>query len=147
MLTPRDIQEREFSKAFRGYHPQAVRGFLEGVAGAYRQLLEENYQLKETLKDLAFELRCFRHLDESLNNTLEVARASVSQVTEVAHQEAGLILGKARPQAEAERSEGTRVAGKIESEAARMEVSASQFRRRVRDDLMRVLSALEKVKA
>jgi len=147
MLTPRDIQEREFSKAFMGYHPQAVRGFLEGVAGAYRQVLEENYRLKETLEDLAFELRCFRQIDESINNTLEVAQESVSQVTAAAHQEAGRILERARPQAQAHRGEGARAAGEIERDAARMEAWASRFRGRMRERLMRVLSALENVKA
>ena len=48
MLTPLDIQNQEFRKAFRGYNEAEVDEFLEQVLHDYEELYRTNIDLRET---------------------------------------------------------------------------------------------------
>ena len=50
MLTPLDIQNAAFHRAWRGYNEQEVDDFLDRVFLEYEQLYRENLELKEQLE-------------------------------------------------------------------------------------------------
>jgi cell division initiation protein len=47
MITPLDIQNKEFSRAVRGYKEEDVDGFLDLLTLDLEKILEENRRLKE----------------------------------------------------------------------------------------------------
>ncbi len=51
-VTPMDIKNKEFERAFRGYDVKDVDEFLDHVARDLEQLLRENYELKDQLSQL-----------------------------------------------------------------------------------------------
>jgi cell division initiation protein len=66
-LTPREIQEKQFHDAFRGYNHEEVDLFIDQVAEAYETIYKENQTFNRRLEELR----------EQLNNA-PVAPASAS---------------------------------------------------------------------
>ncbi|HEX2053109.1 MAG TPA: DivIVA domain-containing protein [Actinomycetota bacterium] len=57
MLTPREIQEKQFHDAFRGYNHEEVDLFIDQVAEAYETLFKENQNFNRRLEELQEQLR------------------------------------------------------------------------------------------
>ena len=51
MITPLDIQNKEFSRAVRGYNQEEVDLFLDEIMADYDKLLSENQDLKRQLEE------------------------------------------------------------------------------------------------
>lgn len=49
MLTPVDIENKEFNKSFRGYDIDEVEEFLQTLVTDYEKLYRENASLKEKM--------------------------------------------------------------------------------------------------
>ena len=49
MITPMDIENKEFKKGFRGYNEEEVDEFLDIVKEDFENLHRENLDLKEKL--------------------------------------------------------------------------------------------------
>lgn len=56
-LTPREIQEKQFHDAFRGYSHEEVDLFIDQVAEAYEALYKENQALQRRVEDLEERMR------------------------------------------------------------------------------------------
>ncbi|HEX2180456.1 MAG TPA: DivIVA domain-containing protein [Actinomycetota bacterium] len=56
-LTPREIQEKQFHDAFRGYSHEEVDLFIDQVAEAYETLYKENQALQRRVEDLEEKVR------------------------------------------------------------------------------------------
>ena len=52
MLTPLDIQNKEFGREFRGYSMQEVDEFLNLVIDGYERLYKENMEAKDSITKL-----------------------------------------------------------------------------------------------
>lgn len=55
-MTPREIQEKQFHDAFRGYSHEEVDLFIDQVAEAYDQIYRENQAFNKRLEDLQGQL-------------------------------------------------------------------------------------------
>ena len=51
MITPLDIQNKEFSRAVRGYNQEEVDLFLDEIMADYDKLISENQELKRQLEE------------------------------------------------------------------------------------------------
>ena len=56
MITPLDIQEKEFPKGVRGYKEESVDEFLDLITIDYEEVLKENEDLKLETERLKAEL-------------------------------------------------------------------------------------------
>ena len=52
MITPKEIQTKQFSKVMRGYKDEEVDMFLDLITLDLEQLLKENDELKSQVADL-----------------------------------------------------------------------------------------------
>src|SRR5258705_2331100 len=59
------LARTRFPTAFRGYDPQHVRAFLEGVAEEMRETRDREAALRSQLDDLEAKLEAAKHLDEA----------------------------------------------------------------------------------
>lgn len=57
MLTPREIQEKQFHDAFRGYNHEEVDLFIDQVAEAYETIYKENQAFNRRLEELQEKLK------------------------------------------------------------------------------------------
>ena len=100
MLTPLDIHNKEFKRGFRGYNEEEVDEFLDRVIKDYEQLYRENIDLKENIERLNTKVDHFKHLENTLHNTLVVAQETAEGVRAAAKKEAELIVKEAQATAQ-----------------------------------------------
>lgn len=95
MITPLDIQNKEFKKSIIGYNPKAVDEFLDEVVDDYESVYKENIELKDKVAILTDQIRQFNTLQETLKNTLVIAQTTADEVTTSARSKANLIVEEA----------------------------------------------------
>jgi len=95
MLKPLDIQNKEFSRSFRGYNENEVDEFLDKIIEDYEKLTNENIELKEKNRLLLEQLEKYNNLENTLKETLIMAQTTAEEVTANAKKEAELIIQEA----------------------------------------------------
>ncbi len=94
-LTPRDIQEKEFSSGFRGYKEQDVDEFLDRVTASYEEVFKENIDVKEEVDRLMEENKKYELIGERMQAALVAAQETADDVRKNATKEAENILREA----------------------------------------------------
>lgn len=95
MLTPLDIHNKEFKRAFRGYSEEEVDAFLDNVIKDYEQLYRDNMEYKETLERITSKLEHYQHMESTLHNTLIIAQETAEDVKLNAKKESELLMKEA----------------------------------------------------
>lgn len=95
MLTPLDIQNKEFKRGVRGYKETEVDSFLDEIMMDYENIYKENIELKDKIALLNDQLNHYNKIEETLQNTLVVAQTTAEEVKVNARKNAELIIGKA----------------------------------------------------
>ncbi len=139
-LTPLDIHNKEFRKAFRGYAENEVDDFLDEVVRDFEALLKENVAVKDELRRAGEQLDQYRNLEETLNKTLIVAQETAEEVKEAARKEAELVVREAREKAEAILREAQARAEEASRQLEELQREAHQFRVRMRSFLQAQLA-------
>ncbi|SES65681.1 cell division initiation protein [Natronincola peptidivorans] len=99
MLTPLDIQNKEFKKGFRGYKEDEVDEFLDEIMIHYEKLYKENAELKDKIEKAYQQVEQYKGLEETLKNTLVVAQNTAEEVKGAASKKSQLIIEEAEIQA------------------------------------------------
>ncbi|AOY77385.1 DivIVA domain-containing protein [Clostridium formicaceticum] len=99
MLTPLDIQNKEFKKGLRGYKENEVDEFLDEIMVHYEKLFKENAELKDKMEKSHQQVEQYKNLEETLKNTLVVAQNTAEEVKTNAGKKAQLIIEEAEMQA------------------------------------------------
>ncbi len=100
MITPLDIQNKEFKKSLRGYSPNDVDSFLDEVNNGYENIYRENIELKDKIGMLTDQIRRYNNLEETLKSTLVLAQSTADDVTSSARKKAELIIEDAELRAQ-----------------------------------------------
>ncbi len=95
MITPLDIQNKEFRKTLYGYNAKSVDEFLDEIVEDYERIYKENIELKDKVAILTDQIRQFNTLQETLKDTLVVAQTTADEVTTSARSKANLIIEEA----------------------------------------------------
>lgn len=93
-MTPMDIRNKEFRKGVRGYHPEEVEKFLDTVSKEFEILYTENFDLREKVQRFEQELKQYKRLEGTLQQTMVLAQQTAEEVKQSARHEAELILKK-----------------------------------------------------
>ncbi len=119
MLTPQDIQEKEFSKAvFGGYDMNAVDDFLEEIAESYTAIYKENVTLKAKLKVLVEKVEEYRSTEDAMRMALLTAQKMSDDMTEETKKKCDAMLREAASAAERNKADMSR---EITDEQTRLE--------------------------
>ena len=99
MITPIEIRQQAFNKKLRGYDPEEVKGFLQGLSQEWESLREENRSLKEELERTKANYHALKEVEDMLHKTLMQAERSSKDTLETARQKAELKIQEADSQA------------------------------------------------
>mgnify|MGYP000975480576 CR=1 FL=1 len=113
MITPLDIQKKEFRRGLRGYREEEVDAFLDRVIEDYENLFRENQVLKEKIAMLEENIGRYREMEEVLKNTMIMAQKNADELRQNAEKEASLLLDQARLEAEQITSEAEEKAAEL----------------------------------
>lgn len=100
MITPIDIQEKEFPKAVRGYKEDVVDEFLDLITIDYESLLAENEKLTLEVERLKEDLLRYSGTENTVLETLEAAKNLMGDISASAERRAEILLKNAELDAE-----------------------------------------------
>ncbi|MBC8588652.1 DivIVA domain-containing protein [Paratissierella segnis] len=92
MITPLDIQNKEFNKSFRGYNSKNVDIFLDEIIDDYEKIYKENIELKDKINMLSDQISHYKSMEETLKSTLIVAQTTSEDVVLAARQKSDSII-------------------------------------------------------
>lgn len=149
MIRPIDIQEKEFSRAVRGYKEEEVNAFLDEVTIDLERLLNELRETKEENGRLMEELERHRGSEGTVVETLEAAKSLMADISTSAEKRADILLKNAELDAELMKKEARENAETIsrESEALRTRFVSfrSKFKHLLESELQRFDSLTEEI--
>jgi len=144
VMTPLELETRKFGRSLRGYNNEEVDQFIHGMLSDYEALYRENQELKDQCEAIRQELRRYKSLESSINETLLIAQKAGEDSRNNAIKEAELIIKEAKVQAEALVAE---VRGEVLREQKELEEVRKQyelFSSELKILLMTYLELLEK---
>ena len=95
MITPKEIEEKDFTKTFRGYSEDEVDEFLDRIILDIQALQEENAALKEDNERLRKENLDHKDSQVSVMHTLDQAKKLMQDISESAEKRADSIIRNA----------------------------------------------------
>ncbi|SHJ57382.1 DivIVA domain-containing protein [Tepidibacter formicigenes] len=95
MITPLDIENKEFKRSLRGYKEEEVDEFLDEVKEDFEKLYKENIELKDKLNMLSEQVNKYKNIEDTLKNTLIIAQNTAEEVNSNASKKAQLIIDEA----------------------------------------------------
>ena len=143
MLTPHDIEVKEFGRAVRGYKTEDVDNFLDEIILDFQQLLDENKKLRESVAELDADLRQYKKSESSMLNTLESAKKLMGNISLSAEKRAEVIINNANANAEAIQREAKESISKLTEEGERLAVRVKKFKDRYKELLKDELSQID----
>ena len=132
MITPLEIQNKEFSKVVRGYKEEEVDGFLDLVTLDFEKLIEDNQRLKEQMKSMASELSRYKNSEGMVLETLEAAKALMGDISASAEKRAEILLKNAELDAELMTREARESVERLNEETIALRNRLNVFRTRYR---------------
>lgn len=95
MLTPRDIENREFKKTLNGYNRDDVEDFMELILVDYEKLYNENRVLKEKMESLTESVDHYKAQESTMQNAIMAAQSAADNLTKSAEDRASVIVKEA----------------------------------------------------
>jgi cell division initiation protein len=124
LLTPQEVAEKKFGKAFMGgYDMSAVDDFLEVLTADYTSLYKESVLLKNKIRVLVDKLEEYRSVDESMRKTWREAQKNAEEMILSAKESADKMIADAKRETEEMKAETARF---IEVEEYRLSMARSQ---------------------
>ena len=99
MLTPLDIENKRFSKTFKGYDVDEVDDFLDQLTLEYEKLYRENAEYKEQIEQSKRDLEHYKNVEHTLQNTLVMAQTTAEDIKSMAQKQADQIIREAQSEA------------------------------------------------
>ena len=98
MITPIEIENKEFRRSFRGYNEEEVDEFLKIVTTDFETLYKENMDLQEKIKLYQEQVSRYKSIEETLNATLITAQSAAEDTCLAANKKAKIIVEEAQLQ-------------------------------------------------
>lgn len=132
MITPMEIQEKEFTKGFKGYREDEVNEFLDQITLDLERLLEENRNLKEEKEKLEKDLEKYQGSEGAVLQTLEAAKSLMGDISVSAEKRAEILLKNAELDAQLMQREAREAVERINEENNVLKNRYNEFRGKYR---------------
>ncbi|SCG83525.1 Septum site-determining protein divIVA Cell division initiation protein divIVA [Proteiniborus sp. DW1] len=143
MLTPLDIQNKEFKRGVRGYKETDVDAFLDEIMIDYEKIYKENIELKDKISMLNDQIKHYNKIEETLQNTLVVAQSTAEEVKISAKKSAELIIKEAEDNSKKIIEEAKNEALKVREEYETLRKDMLVFKTRFKTLLQSQLESLD----
>ncbi len=103
MYTPLDIENKKFSKQMvNGYSVEEVDDFLDELTIDYEKIYKQAGEATQKIAGLEEELKRYKNIENTLQNTLVMAQSAAEETRELAKQQAEQIINQAQGTAKQE---------------------------------------------
>ena len=139
MITPADIEYKEFTKAVRGYKEEEVDAFLDLIIIDMENLIRENKKLRAELEKAKNQMSQHVNTETSVYETLEAAKSLMNDIAASAERRAEVLLKNAEMEASLITKEARESIVKLTEEGnrlrGRVETLRSRYKRLLEDEL------------
>jgi cell division initiation protein len=125
-LSARDIHEKQFHDAWRGYNQEEVDDFLDRVAEVFDLMRRENTSLHARLREMEQALTTSRETEEMLKKTLVSAQQAAEEAIAKAQEKANAIVAEAEERATRANEETNQKLASTEAEIRRRVLDADR---------------------
>ena len=145
MLTPLDIENREFKKTMGGYNRDDVEDFMSLLLVDYEKLYKESIASRDRITTLTEAVEHYKGQEETMQNAILAAQKAADSLAKTANDQADLIIREAKAKA----AEANGEIAKLESKYAEMKQQVESYKMRVSAiiksqlDILNDLSAAE----
>jgi cell division initiation protein len=143
MITPLEIENKEFAKSLRGYNQEEVDEFLDRIILDLQQILDENARLKEEIHELKSDVEQHKKSEVTMVSTLESAKKLMNDISESAEKRAEIIIRNAEMDADVLRRDAAESVSRMTEEGEKLKEKVTGFRARYRQLLEDELNRLE----
>ncbi len=143
MLTPVDIENKEFAKAFRGYDSIEVDEFMRTLVADYEKLYRENGSLKEKNAIISETLENYKGMETTMQNAILVAQKTAEDIKQHAYERSGTITKEAEIKAGNIIAEAEKRASVLEEEYSSLKKEMNTFKARMNSLLQTYMKLLE----
>ena len=105
MLTPQEVSEHAFTKAFNGYNMSMVDEFLDILTADYTTLYKENATLKAKMKVLVEKVEEYRSTEDAMRKALMTAQKMADDLVAEAESKRNQLMQNAEVDAKARMAE------------------------------------------
>ncbi len=91
MLTPLDIESKEFSSSIGGFSKSDVNQFMKEILASYERMYKENIEMKDKINMLNDGIQYYKTIENTLQNTLLLAEKTSEDVRSAARVKAETI--------------------------------------------------------
>jgi cell division initiation protein len=142
-ITPIEIQNKEFERAFRGYKQEEVDEFLDRVSKDFEKAVKEKLNMEEKTLSLEDRLSQYQKLESTLHNAIIVAQETAEDVKRNANKEAELIRREAEKESQRIVEEARYKSSRILAEHEEIYKQAQIFKLRFRSFIEAQLASME----
>jgi cell division initiation protein len=132
LLSPLEIQQKQFPNRFRGLDAKEVESFLQKVADQMSVYLKQMDELKRELEDMERQLGEHKEREQTLKNTLISAQKTVEQMKVNAQKESKLLVSEAEVKAERILNNAHNRLAQIHEDIAELKRQRTQFELKIR---------------
>lgn len=143
MLTPIDIENKEFAKSFRGYDSIEVDEFMRSLVTDYESLYRENASLKEKYAVLSETLDNYKGMEGTMQNAILVAQKTAEDIKQHAYERANTITQEAESKAGNIITAAEKRAQELEKEYSSLKKEMNTFKARMSSLLHTYLRLIE----
>lgn len=112
----------KFNSSFRGYNIKEVNKFVDEMTREYTSMLDKLKKKDEEIQSLNLELKKYKDMENSIGRASIASSETNSQITQMARNEAKMIIDDAKRNA-------SRIVNDALLDAERTEMRAEQLRR------------------
>ena len=143
MITPADIENKDFSRVKKGYSPEEVDDFLDLIILDMEKLIRDNRQLKEELGKAHVQVDKHMSTETSVYETLEAAKSLMNDIAASAERRAEILLKNAELEANLITREAKESISRYTDEGNRLKERVETLRERYKKMLESELERLD----
>lgn len=143
MITPVDLENKEFGKSFRGYDIDEVEAFLTELTKDYAKIYRENAGLKDKNAILTDAIENYKEMEETMRSAIISAQKTSEEIIKNAHDQADNIVKEAKIRAEAEYAKMDAKIDALTRECVEIEGKSSLVRAKLKTVLNTYISMLD----
>jgi len=144
MLTPLDIETKEFKKSLGGYGKQDVDEFMHILLEDFKAVYLENISMKDKVSALTGAVARYKAMEDVMQNTLIVAQGTSEDIKRAASDKSKSILSEAEAKAASLILDARHKVSELELKAKQIEHEIDSYKMREAAALRSLLSILEK---
>lgn len=143
MLSPIDLETKEFKKTLGGYNREDVDQFMTMIFQDYKTIYMENVSLKDKVNMLSSAVSKYKSMEEVLQSTLVVAQSASDELKNSAREKAAVILEEAEVKAGKIEIESRQKLSALENDYNNIKLQMTSYKHQIKSMLEGILESVK----